>query len=106
MDLGGGSGDLKSILLDYLRNLSPYKNRKPFAHMPVAHPIILLVDNDNGLQPIGGSVKKNFGLSITTDLTENFYFITENLYLIKTPEANGQSCIEDLFPPVWKKQKT
>jgi hypothetical protein len=47
----------------------------------------------------------NFGQSITVDSAENFYFITENLYLIKTPETNGQSCIEDLFPPEWKNKQ-
>ena len=38
MDLGGGSGDLKSIPLDYLRNLDETrKDRKPFRHKPMAH---------------------------------------------------------------------
>jgi len=98
MDLGGGSGDLKSIPIDYLRNFDAEKiSRKPFKHKPMAHPVILVIDNDDGLPPIASTVKKNFGVSITQDSTDDFYHITENLYLVKTLETNGQSCIEDMF---------
>ena len=102
MDLGGGSGDLKSVPLDYLRNLDPdKKGRKPMKHMPMAHPIILLVDNDDGLGPIAGTIKKVFGKTISMQSTDPFYHITHNLYLVKTPEGNGQTCIESLFPQEW-----
>lgn len=103
MDLGGGSGDLRSIPLDYLDNLKPKKKkgRKPFKHAPMAHPVILVVDNDDGLKPIAGTIKKVFGVSITLGSTSDFYHITDNLYLVKTPEMNGQSCIEDMFPANW-----
>lgn len=98
MDLGGGTGDLKSIPLDYLRNLDATKQRrKPFNHKPMIHPVILLLDNDEGLDAIASTVKKNFDISITVNSKLDFYFITENLYLIKTPEINGNNCIEDLF---------
>lgn len=105
MDLGGGTGDLKSILIDYLKNLSPNKKRKPFSHVPMRYPIILLLDNDDGLKNIAGTLKKNYGISVTIASSEDFYFITENLYIVKTPEANGQSCIEDLFPSEWKTKR-
>ncbi len=106
MGLGGGAVDLKSIPLDYLRNLDATRqNRKPFKFIPMAHPVILLLDNDDGLKPIAGTVKKNFDVTITMASTENFYFITKNLYLIKTPEPNGESCIEDLFPDEWKNHR-
>jgi hypothetical protein len=97
MDLGGGSGDLKSIILDYQRNLNFHKGRKQFKSKPMAHPVILVLDNDNGLAPVAGTAKSVFGKSFNVDSTDNFYHITENLYLVKTPENNGQSCIEDLF---------
>lgn len=100
MDLGGGSGDLKSIPLDYLRNLHPHKKTQtPFKHTPNAHPVILVLDNDDGLSTVASTLKKNFGVSISVNSAESFYHITENLYLVKTPVINGQSCIEDLFPP-------
>ena len=98
MDLGGGTGDLKSIPLDYLRNLvGKKKSRKPFKHKPLTHPVILVLDNDDGLKTIARTVKKVFRVLITTASTDDFYHITENLYLIKTPETDRSSCIEDLF---------
>ena len=99
MDLGGGTGDLKSILLDYLCNLvGKKKSPKPFKHKPLTHPVILVLDNDDGLETVARTVKKVFGVLITATSTDDFYHVTENLYLIKTPETNGSSCIEDLFP--------
>lgn len=99
MDLRGGAGNLKSIPLDYLRNLdAKRKGRKPFKHIPVAHPVILLLDNDDGLGSVASTVKKNFDVSIKISSADLFYNITKNLYLVKTPETNGKSCIEDLFP--------
>lgn len=106
MDLSGGSGDLKSVPLDYLRNFdSKSRKRKPMTHKPMAHPVILLVDNDDGLSSIAGTIKTNFGKSIKISSKEPFYHITENLYLVKTPEIGHKSCIEDLFPHEWL-QKT
>lgn len=103
MDLGGGSGDLKSVPLDYLRNLDPkHKGRKPMSHKPLAYPVILVLDNDGGLQAVAATMKTNFGITISTSSTESFYHITDNLYLVKTPEGSGKSCIEDLFPEQWK----
>ena len=99
MDLGGGTGDLKSLPLDYLRNLDPNrKGRKPFKHKPMACPVILVLDNDDGLSGVAGTIKKNFDVTVSIKTTDDFYHITENLYLIKTPEAKKKSCIEDLFP--------
>ena len=99
MDLRGGAGNLRSIPLDYLRNLdAKKKGRKPFKHVPILYPVILVLDNDDGLGAVAGTVKKNFNVSIKISSTDPFYHITKNLYLIKTPETNGKSCIEDLFP--------
>ncbi len=99
MDLGGGTGDMKSIPLDYLRNLGVNKKgRKPFKHKPMTYPVILVLDNDSGLGHVTGTIKTNFGVQIAMATTDDFYHITENLYVVKTPETNGESCIEDLFP--------
>lgn len=99
MDLGGGTGDLKSIPLDYRRNLRPSKGlHKPFAHKPMKHPVIIILDNDKGLKDVAATIKTNFGVSINKTSVDDFYHITENLYVIKTPE-NGthDTCIEDMF---------
>lgn len=104
MDLGGGTGDLKSIPLDYLRNLKPSKGtHKPFAHVPMNHPVIIVLDNDEGLASVASTVKKNFGVSIDLTSTSDFYNVTENLYIVKTPENGSKNtCIEDMFPKQWR----
>jgi RNA-directed DNA polymerase len=82
MDLGGGSGDLKSIPLDYRRNLEPTaKGRKPFGHKPMAHPVILVVDNDDGLSGIAATIKKVFNIPIDVGSTDKFYHIWEKALL-------------------------
>ena len=107
MDLGGGTGDLKSIPLDYYRNLQKHEgSHRPVAHKPMKHPVIIVLDNDDGLSAVAGTVKKNFKVSININSTADFYHITDNLYIVKTPE-NGSShtCIEDLFPKKWREAK-
>ena len=103
MDLGGGTGDLKSIPLDYLRNLKPPKgSHKPFAYKPMQHPVIIVLDNDEGLATVASTVKKNFGVAIDINATADFYNVTENLYIVKTPENGSKNtCIEDMFPKKW-----
>ena len=99
MDLGGCTGNLRSIPLGYLQNLDEKKKgREPFRHKPEGHPVILVLDNDDGLKSIANTLKTVFGVLITTTSTDDLYHITENLHLIKTTETNGSSCIEDLFP--------
>lgn len=107
MDLGGGTGDLKSIPLDYLRNLKPSKgSHKPFAHKPMKHPVIIVLDNDEGLAAVASTVKKNFGVAIDIKSTADFYNVTENLYIVKTPENGAKNtCIEDMFPKKWRDHK-
>lgn len=107
MDLGGGTGDLRSIPLDYLRNLKPSKGKhKPFAHKPMKYPVIILLDNDGGLGDVASTVKANFGISINKTSTDDFYNIMENLYIVKTPEnGSNDTCIEDLFPNKWRNYK-
>jgi hypothetical protein len=108
MDLGGGTGDLRSVVVDYLQNVSAgksYSKRKPFGHIPMAHPVILVLDNDSGLASVAGTIKKNFDIQIDTGTMSDFYHITNNLYLVKTPETGREASIEDLFPEDLLKQK-
>ncbi|MGV8856441.1 MAG: retron Ec67 family RNA-directed DNA polymerase/endonuclease, partial [Devosia sp.] len=104
LDLGGGgSANLISILVDYQRNLYPNKGEaRAIASLPMAHPVILVLDNDDGLPAVAKEIKKKFKVDITTSTTAPFYHITDNLYVVKTPEKSGlkpDTCIEDLFPP-------
>lgn len=108
MDLGGGTGDLKSIVMDYLHNTDASRSkRRTFTHKPMLFPVILLLDNDDGIKDVASTLKTVFQVEINHKANDKFYHITQNLYVIKTPEAlnsNGKSCIEDFFPEVWRKQ--
>jgi hypothetical protein len=94
MQLGGGSGDLKNFLGRYRVAIDRFSFR------PFLHPVIIVIDNDEGAKDIF-SVAKSYGLSnLTLASQEPFYHLRHNVYLVKTPELgeNSMSCIEDLFP--------
>ena len=101
MALGGGTGDLRSVPIDYLQNFQPHRKRKPFKHKPMKHPVIIILDNDDGLKDVASVLKKNFGTTISLTSTDDFYHIIENLYVIKTPETAPKTCIETMFPVKW-----
>lgn len=107
LDLGGGgSGNLRSIPLDYRRNFQPSKNDpRAIAHKPMAHPVILVLDNDDGLGSVASTIWDNFKVKIDLATTSDFYHVTENLYVVKTPETGGKSAIEALFPEKWRKKE-
>ena len=46
-------------------------------------------------------VPKNYSIEIDCKSSAPFFHVTDNLYLVKTPEkgSNGVSCIEDFFDP-------
>jgi len=95
---------LKSIPLDYRRNLFPNKgSHRAFAHKPMTQPVILVLDNDDGLGPVAATIKENFGVSFSLMSTAPFYHVIENLYVVKTPEVGSdhKSCIEDFLPKEW-----
>jgi hypothetical protein len=93
LDLGGGVESLKVFIKQYSKNVLSYK------HRPLIRPTIILIDNDQGAVGIFSLVKKLFGVNISHQADDHFYYLINNLYLIKTPELgdNGMSCIEDLF---------
>jgi RNA-directed DNA polymerase len=107
LDLGGGgSGNLKSIPLDYRRNFQPRKGEPPaISHRPMAHPVIMVLDNDDGLKSVASTIKQNFNITFGLTSEHDFYHVTENLYLVKTPEIGEKSCIEDFFPSIWLKKE-
>ncbi|MGY6627943.1 MAG: retron Ec67 family RNA-directed DNA polymerase/endonuclease [Oceanicaulis sp.] len=104
---GGGTGNLKSIPMDYRRNLYPSKKEpKALLHRPMRYPVILVLDNDDGLGPIAGVIKDMFGVQFSLQSTSDFYHVTDNLYVVKSPENAGQkTSIEDLFSKKLLKSK-
>jgi retron-type reverse transcriptase len=109
LDLGqGGTSNLKSIPLDYRRNLTPSKKEpRAFKSRPMAFPVILVLDNDDGLGPIASTIKQNYGVHISPNSIDDFYHIVGNFYVVKTPEILPPSTvpkmtyIEQLFPSTW-----
>jgi RNA-directed DNA polymerase len=95
MQLGHGAGDLLFLIKDYEKHLRAY------THAPLALPVIVLFDNDDGAKSLFGYARNKGHPKVGLDSTDPFYYLGYNLYLVKTPEAGSgkKSCIEDLFPP-------
>ena len=89
----GGSDPLKNLATDYERRLKRYD------HKPMQHPVILLLDNDSGLSTFSNAVLGKFKKVINLTTKDDFYHLTHNLYVVKTPEppSGSQSCIETLL---------
>lgn len=101
LQLRGGSADLKYFIQAWKSNLAGYE------HRPMKHPVIVLIDNDDGATQIFSLLKSKFKITIdqTTDLP--FYHLDGPLYLVKTPVkgSDGKSCPEDFFDPELLKTK-
>jgi RNA-directed DNA polymerase len=97
LDLGGGVSDLKFFFIrtGYKRLLDIFK------HRPLKHPVIVLIDNDFGAKELFSVIGKNYQIQIETKSPDPYFHVTDNLYLVKTPERgqDGTSCIENFFNP-------
>lgn len=93
LELDGGSGNFKFFILRYRELMAK------FAYKPLAHPVILLLDNDDGAKDLFALIKSNYKISIDHASTEPFFHITDNLYVVKTPHVGKKqkTCIEDMF---------
>ncbi len=95
LQLGGGTGDLSFLINEYR------KVPKSYTYRPMNWPVIIVVDNDKGAEPIFGAAKGLANLTISHAATDAFYYLGYNLYLVKTPSLVGkeQTRIEDFFDP-------
>ncbi|MEI7712629.1 MAG: hypothetical protein WCI94_14415 [Rhodospirillales bacterium] len=93
MKLGGGSQNLLAFLKQYEGNLRAFK------YAPLAWPVIILFDNDDGAKGLFSYANSKKQKHIGFNSTDSFYYMGYNLYLVKTPEGNSDqyTCIEDLF---------
>ncbi|MBB4367006.1 hypothetical protein GGD65_008080 [Bradyrhizobium sp. CIR18] len=95
LQLRGGAPDLKFFLQTWKDKLAKYK------HRPMKHPVIILIDNDDGATEIFKLLqsRKKFGIDISHATDLPFYHLGNHLYLIKTPinGPNNKSCPEDFF---------
>lgn len=95
LNLGQGTSGQANLISNYSNDL------KKFVHQPMKHPVIIICDNDEGSKPVFKQVKQKTKIKITTESNEDFYFLGENLYLIKVPEGQPhiEREIEHLFRP-------
>ena len=97
LQLRGGSADLKFFI-------AAWKDQLPkFKYCPMNHPIIVLIDNDDGAKEIFKLLQgKKFRISIGLETDLPFYHLSGPLYLIKTPikGPDNKSCPEDFFDPI------
>jgi len=96
LNLGHGASGQASLISQYTNNL------KRYTHKPLEHPIIILCDNDGGPKSVFKNASTKSGLTISTTTTDPFYYLGENLYLVKVPEGTEAHPreIEKLFKPV------
>ena len=66
MELDGGSGNFKFFVIRYKEWMDS------FTHKALAHPVILLLDNDSGAKDIFAAVKHNYGIDINYDDKHQF----------------------------------
>lgn len=93
LQLRGGSGDLKFLIIRYKETFDSYYSKN------VEHPVIVVIDNDDGANDLFSVIKHHSDSEPSLTSTNSFYYIGKNLYVVKTPELgnSGVSCIEDLF---------
>lgn len=101
LELDGGSGNFKFFVIRYKEMMDS------FSYKPQAHPVILLLDNDDGAKDIFAIIKQNYGVAIDHNSSHGFYHVTHNLYLVKTPHVGKKkkTCIEDMFEPALLKEE-
>lgn len=95
LNLGHGAPGQGALISQYANVL------KKYLHKPMAHPIIILCDNDDGLRSVIKNAKSKIGKIVSTETIEPFYHLGLNLYLVKVPEGTppADKDIESLFDP-------
>lgn len=101
LNLGYGTAGQASLISQYAKYL------KKYAHRPLDHPVIILCDNDGGPKTVFKVAKSKSRKDISIKTTKPFYYLGQNLYLVKVPEGTPahNRDMEDLFPPKWLKKK-
>lgn len=95
LSLGHGAAGQAALIEKYSNNL------KKYAHRPMKHPVIVLCDNDGGPKTVFKNASKKSGMLISTTTKDPFYYLGDNLYLVKIPEGTPPHSreIEELFQP-------
>ncbi|MBO9419163.1 retron Ec67 family RNA-directed DNA polymerase/endonuclease [Labrenzia sp. R4_2] len=101
MNIGHGASGQNALISKYAKQV------KRYPHKPLDHPVIILCDNDDGPRAVFSSAGRLAGKTITKQTTDPFYYLGDNLYLVKVPEGTPATDrdMEDLFDPVLLAQK-
>ncbi|MGH9552667.1 MAG: reverse transcriptase domain-containing protein, partial [Terriglobales bacterium] len=94
LGLAQGFSGMTSFIKSYQAKLRPYGFR------PMQHPIIFVVDDDDGGSDVRKAAEKVAGTKFPPKGGERFFPVRDNLYLVLTPpnEKGEPSAIEDCFP--------
>jgi RNA-directed DNA polymerase len=97
LDLSGGTGDIQHFIQYYEKSFLKFKS-------PISkHPVIIILDNDEGVKGIVSYLKNNhrhfIGVDVNTDIrTQQHVHLIHNLYLVVIPKCNQkETAIEDYF---------
>lgn len=101
LNLGTGFTGMTQVISAYELRLKPYSFR------PLEHPVIFIVDNDEGGENVLKAANKTSQQDVKPTSTDAFFHIRRNLYLVKTPPGidGSLSAIEDCFPEEVLKQE-
>ena len=101
LDLGAGTGGMVKIISAYDKNWL-----KHYRFKPLPHPVIFVIDNDDGAKNVLSAAKKASKQNIEPHSTAPFFHIHRNLYLVKTPlgTMGEPSAIEDCLPEKVRRQ--
>jgi RNA-directed DNA polymerase len=70
MRLGNGTGSFSKLIEKYAQDV------KQFGHKPLTHPVILIVDNDDGAKGVFNTIKKINGQDISMNSKDAFYRVS------------------------------
>ncbi len=90
LGIPGGSSQLVPLIVDILSEAKGFKE-------PIeSHPVIFLIDNDEGAAPFFSFAKKQ---GIVCDRTSPYVHLGRNVYFVPTPQtaAGGDTMIENFF---------
>lgn len=89
LQLNGGTSHMKAFIGEYEKLMGFY------GHAPRQAPVIALVDNDAGSKEIWSLLASKYKVTVSPISTDAFYAVTNNLFVVKTPEIGkaGHSCI-------------
>ena len=92
LQLNGGTGDLSKFIHAYKREFELF-----LSSPGMAHPVILLLDNDSGCKGVLSAAKQMNNAPISRN--DDFLNVVRNLYIVLTPLLPGKddTSIEDLF---------